>query len=229
MVVDEVVPLADKEVPRTVAHLSDDERKAKGKLAREKCPRDSHATFEPGPERPDPVALLESQAPSRVPELVPIRYGRMFVSPFTFYRGCGPGHGVGPGGRAAHGADRPDLWRRAPVQLRRLRLPRAPARLRLQRLRRDAARALGVGRQAPRGQHHRGRSRSRVLQVESRGGDHPPRPALSRGDAANGGDARTSRSGTPTWRSVRSSMRSRSTPPRRAPSRRPTWPQRPRR
>ncbi len=88
MVVDEVVPLADKAVPRTVPHLSDEERKAKGKLAREKCPRDSHATFEPGPDRPDPVALLESQAPSRVPELVPIRYGRMLVSPFTFFRGA---------------------------------------------------------------------------------------------------------------------------------------------
>ena len=51
-------------------------------------PRDSHATFEPGADRPDPVALLESQAPSRVPELVPIRYGRMLVSPFTFFRGA---------------------------------------------------------------------------------------------------------------------------------------------
>ena len=40
------------------------------------------------PHRPDPVALLESQAESRVPELVPIRYGRMLVSPFTFYRGA---------------------------------------------------------------------------------------------------------------------------------------------
>lgn len=88
MVVDEVVPLADKAVPRTVPHLTDDERKAKGKQARDKCPRDANAVFEPGPDRPDPVALLESQAPSRVPELVPIRYGRMLVSPFTFYRGA---------------------------------------------------------------------------------------------------------------------------------------------
>ena len=51
-------------------------------------PRSSHATFEPSPDRPDPIALLERQAKTRVPELVPIRYGRMLVSPFTFYRGA---------------------------------------------------------------------------------------------------------------------------------------------
>ena len=44
--------------------------------------------FEPAPDRPDPVTLLESQADARVPELVPIRYGRMLASPFTFYRGA---------------------------------------------------------------------------------------------------------------------------------------------
>jgi uncharacterized protein (DUF2252 family) len=51
-------------------------------------PRADHAKFEPPPGRADPVALLERQAKSRVPELVPIRYGRMLVSPFTFYRGA---------------------------------------------------------------------------------------------------------------------------------------------
>ncbi len=88
MAVDEVVRLADIPAPRAAPHLSDVERKAKGKQARTKVPRDSHAAFEPSPDRPDPVALLESQAPSRVPELVPIRYGRMLVSPFTFFRGA---------------------------------------------------------------------------------------------------------------------------------------------
>src|SRR3954451_14352525 len=42
----------------------------------------------PAPDRPDPIALLEEQARKRVPELVPIRYGRMLVSPFTFFRGA---------------------------------------------------------------------------------------------------------------------------------------------
>jgi uncharacterized protein (DUF2252 family) len=51
-------------------------------------PRSSHAVFEPPAKRPDPVKLLERQAKTRVPELVPIRYGRMLVSPFTFYRGA---------------------------------------------------------------------------------------------------------------------------------------------
>jgi uncharacterized protein (DUF2252 family) len=71
-----------------VPHLSVAERVARGKAARAEVPRASHAVFEPSPRRADPVELLERQAKSRVPELVPIRYGRMLVSPFTFYRGA---------------------------------------------------------------------------------------------------------------------------------------------
>ena len=71
-----------------VPHLSVAERVARGKAARAEVPRSSHATFEPLPTRADPVDLLERQAKTRVPELVPIRYGRMLVSPFTFYRGA---------------------------------------------------------------------------------------------------------------------------------------------
>jgi hypothetical protein len=71
-----------------VRHLSVADRVARGKAARAEVPRSSHAAFEPSPDRADPVALLERQAKTRVPELVPIRYGRMLVSPFTFYRGA---------------------------------------------------------------------------------------------------------------------------------------------
>ncbi len=71
-----------------VPHLSVAERAELGKQARTQTPRSSHAAFEAGPKRPDPVKLLQEQARSRVPELVPIRYGRMLVSPFTFYRGA---------------------------------------------------------------------------------------------------------------------------------------------
>jgi uncharacterized protein (DUF2252 family) len=71
-----------------VPHLSVAERVARGKAARKEVPRASHALFEPLPTRADPVELLERQAKARVPELVPIRYGRMLVSPFTFYRGA---------------------------------------------------------------------------------------------------------------------------------------------
>jgi uncharacterized protein (DUF2252 family) len=68
-------------------HLSVAERVSLGKAARAEVPRSSHAVFEPSPQRPDPIDLLERQGATRVPELVPIRYGRMLVSPFTFYRG----------------------------------------------------------------------------------------------------------------------------------------------
>ena len=71
-----------------VPHLSVAERVARGKAARAEVPRGSHATFEPSSTRADPLTLLERQAKTRVPELVPIRYGRMLVSPFTFYRGA---------------------------------------------------------------------------------------------------------------------------------------------
>jgi uncharacterized protein (DUF2252 family) len=71
-----------------VPHLSVAERAARGKAARSEVPRSSHAVFEPAPSRPDPIEFLERQASTRVPELVPIRYGRMLVSPFTFYRGA---------------------------------------------------------------------------------------------------------------------------------------------
>ncbi|MFM2076137.1 MAG: hypothetical protein RJA49_27 [Actinomycetota bacterium] len=73
---------------QVVPHLTVDERVARGKSARREVPRESHAGFAPGTHRRDPVALLESQAVSRVQELVPLRYGRMLVSPFTFYRGA---------------------------------------------------------------------------------------------------------------------------------------------
>ncbi|MEA2652669.1 MAG: hypothetical protein QOI85_2390 [Chloroflexota bacterium] len=71
-----------------VNHVTVGERKARGKAARRELPRAEHAAWVPPPDRGDPVELLEKQATTRVPELVPIRYGRMLVSPFTFYRGA---------------------------------------------------------------------------------------------------------------------------------------------
>ncbi|MEA2619618.1 MAG: hypothetical protein QOC97_391, partial [Chloroflexota bacterium] len=64
------------------------ERAALGKAARENSPRSVHADWAPAAGREDPVEILERQAESRVPELVPIRYGRMLASPFTFFRGA---------------------------------------------------------------------------------------------------------------------------------------------
>ena len=74
--------------PKPVEHPSASERAARGKSARGEVPRSVQAEWAPAPDRRDPVDLLEEQAQSRVPELVPIRYGRMLVSPFTFFRGA---------------------------------------------------------------------------------------------------------------------------------------------
>jgi uncharacterized protein (DUF2252 family) len=70
-----------------VAHPTVDERRARGKEARNGTPPASHARWAPAADRPDPVALLEEQNLTREPDLVPVRHGRMLVSPFTFYRG----------------------------------------------------------------------------------------------------------------------------------------------
>src|SRR5438067_12046693 len=71
-----------------VGRLTPAERAARGKRARAQVPRDTHAVFDPPSNRPDPISLLEEQARTRVPELIPVRWGRMLVSPFTYYRGA---------------------------------------------------------------------------------------------------------------------------------------------
>src|SRR3954454_21628362 len=70
------------------AGWSPEERAAAGKAARKQASRESHGEWGPAGDRRDPVDVLEEQATTRVPELVPIRYGRMLVSPFTFFRGA---------------------------------------------------------------------------------------------------------------------------------------------
>jgi uncharacterized protein (DUF2252 family) len=72
---------------KAVPHFTPEERAARGKAERAEVPRSVHAEFEPAPGRRDPVDLLVEQGKTRVPELVPIRYGRMLTSPFAFYRG----------------------------------------------------------------------------------------------------------------------------------------------
>jgi len=73
---------------KRVAHPSVEERLAQGKKARDLTPPSSHTGWAPATDRPDPVALLEEQNVTREPDLVPVRHGRMLVSPFTFYRGA---------------------------------------------------------------------------------------------------------------------------------------------
>ncbi|MGH3197777.1 MAG: DUF2252 family protein, partial [Streptosporangiaceae bacterium] len=81
-------PVGRYQLDSGCGRLTPAERAARGKAARAEVPRDSHAAFDPPPDRPDPIGLLEEQAKSRVPELVPVRWGRMMVSPFTYYRGA---------------------------------------------------------------------------------------------------------------------------------------------
>jgi uncharacterized protein (DUF2252 family) len=71
-----------------ISHPSMDERKAAGQQTRKQTPPSSHTGWRPAADRPDPVALLEAQNLTREPDLVPVRHGRMMVSPFTFYRGA---------------------------------------------------------------------------------------------------------------------------------------------
>jgi uncharacterized protein (DUF2252 family) len=70
-----------------IPHPSVDDRRARGKEARNQTPPSSHTGWMPASDRPDPVALLEDQNRTREPDLVPVRHGRMLVSPFSFYRG----------------------------------------------------------------------------------------------------------------------------------------------
>src|SRR5262249_48870176 len=63
------------------------ERRAVGRSLRERVPRSSHAEWSPATDRPDPISLLQEQDRSRLAQFVPIRYGRMIASPFSFLRG----------------------------------------------------------------------------------------------------------------------------------------------
>ena len=71
-----------------IVHSTVDERRARGKAAREKVVPSGHSGWTPAPGRIDPVTLLDDQNATREADLVPVRHGRMLVSPFTFYRGA---------------------------------------------------------------------------------------------------------------------------------------------
>ena len=73
---------------KQITALSLEERRARGGQARQETPLPGHSGWSPAADRADPVALLEAQDLTREPDLVPVRHGRMMVSPFTFYRGA---------------------------------------------------------------------------------------------------------------------------------------------
>ena len=68
--------------------LTPDEWRSRGRERRRQTPRPSHAQWAPPKDRPDPITILEEQARTRVPDLIPIRYGRMAASPFAYFRGA---------------------------------------------------------------------------------------------------------------------------------------------
>ena len=137
--------------------------RGEGKGARAHSPLAAHSGWDPAGDRPDPVALLEAQNLTREPDLVPVRHGRMMVSPFTFYRGAAKIMAADLKDTPAAGLTRPTMRRRPPVQLRRVRLAGADLDVRSERLRRDPARAVRVRRQAHGGQLHYRRSQQRLL------------------------------------------------------------------
>ena len=173
-------------------------------------------------DRPDPVGILEAQNATRVPELVPIRHGRMIVSPFTFYRGSAAIMASDLASHPDDGVARAVLRRCAPVELRHLRGAGPPARVRPQRLRRDAAGAVRVGRQAPGGEHRRRRPRQRPSPQGAARGGARRRRRLPDGDGQGGARCASWTSGTrgstPT-RCSRSSPRPPTRPRSRPPGR----------
>jgi hypothetical protein len=71
-----------------IARLEHGESPERGRLGRHRAPRSSHGEWAPAVGREDPLAILRHQAETRLPELLPIRYGRMAASPFAFFRGA---------------------------------------------------------------------------------------------------------------------------------------------
>lgn len=81
------IPIQVDAINSMVPRATQSELRAQGKMLRKKCPRSSHAIWQAPPDRRDAVDVVEEANLGRLPELVPIRHGRMMLSPFTFYRG----------------------------------------------------------------------------------------------------------------------------------------------
>ena len=88
MLAESLPKLTKARIPVQTHTLKVEDRMAKGKAMREVASRKSQGEWKPPPDRTDPVALLVENSKGRIEELLPIRYGRMMVSPFTFYRGA---------------------------------------------------------------------------------------------------------------------------------------------
>ena len=128
------------------------DRYAEGKALRDVCPRNAHATWKAPAGRPDAVDLVLKAEKGRMPDLLPMRHGRMVRSAFTFYRGAALTMASDLASTPSSGDPRPVLRGRPPVQLRRFCHAGKACHLCHQRSRRDPPGAVGVGRQAPWGE-----------------------------------------------------------------------------
>ena len=133
--------------PRPWVSVAD--RMAFGRAARQVAPRSDQGALEFAADR-DPVAIILAQEADRLKDLLPLRHGRMADSAFAYYRGTPAVMALDLVDDASERHHRPGQRRRPHLELRPVRIPGADARLRRQRLRRDAARSVGMGRQAPR-------------------------------------------------------------------------------
>ena len=187
---------------RKVAHLSAEERVARGKAARNEVPRsaatDAGSRRATGPTR---SSLLEEQGTSRVPELVPIRYGRMMVSPFTFYRGAALIMAADLAATPRSGLNAQICGDAHLSNFGVFASPERQADVRHQRLRRDPSRARGSGTSS--GSRRASRSPAGTAGSPRRTGGRSSRrawPGTGPGCSSSPACA-TSTSGTPTSRS----------------------------
>ena len=164
------LPMRAEPVPETrrPAHsVPADDLLAAGKRLRDTVGRSSQGVWKRPKDRPDALEILRASDAGRVPELIPIRYGRMLQSPFTFYRGSASVMAADLRPHSDDGHSCPSLRRLPPDELRRLCHTGTQHCLRHQRLRRDPAGAVGVGRQAASGLV---RARGQVQWLVRRGG-----------------------------------------------------------
>ena len=167
------------------------------------APRTTHGAWKPAarPARPDRAPRGAGREPGARARPDPLRTDARVAVRVLPRRGAR--HGRGPGGDATLGHQRPALRRRPSVELRPLRLPRAPDPVRHQRLRRDASRPVGMGCEAPRRERRGARPRARLLPLRPARHGHGRRARVPAGDAARGATSGRSRPGTTTWTSSR--------------------------
>ena len=156
---------------QAIAHPGIEERRAAGKQTREQTPPSSHAGWRPAAGRPDPVALLEAQNLTREPDLVPVRHGRMMVSPFTFYRGAATIMAADLKDTPVAGLDAQLCGDAHLSNFGLFASPGTAAAVRPERLRRDAAGAVRVRREADGGEFPDRGPQQRVLQGRRARGD----------------------------------------------------------